>query len=422
MGPFFAARPPRSGCRPGWRSGCGWALLLSASRSSASCGSPARWASAAPWPGSLAGLAFALSPRLLTVLGADLGRGRCRCASRPGCSCRWCRPRADGDRATRGLRSAVAVLCMGGVNAAATAGGPAAARGALAAHPLPRAAPDARLMPLVDGRRGRARDRVVGGAAAAARPVQPAVPRLHRERDASRPGPTSLVETLRGTSHWLAYLAGRDGPALARRLDAGDQPGRDRRHGRRRGARARRAGVARHCRSAGAWRWPPAARRRPGDRRARRLVRRPVRRGPCGDLLDAAAGAAAQRAQVRRGAAAAARAGRRVPARAPAGRRPVGDRAHVVRRAGRRADRRGALVGVSTARCWPSPCRRRRRTASIPGYWRRRRGLARRTGTRARRCSLPASSVRRLLLGEHRATSRCRRWPAGPGRCATPCP
>ena len=155
----------------------------------------------------LAGLAFALSPRLLTTLGPI------SVESLPYCLAPWVLvPLIDGARSgsprRAAARSAVAVLCMGAVNAAAV----------LAA--LPPAA--LWLVMRARGPRGR---RLIGwwvGCVGLATVwwVVPLVllsryspPFLdYIETAAATTSHTSLIEALRGTSDWLAYLSSSRGP------------------------------------------------------------------------------------------------------------------------------------------------------------------------------------------------------------------
>ncbi len=156
-----------------------------------------------------AGLAFALSPRLLTGLGPT------SVEILPMCLAPWVlvplvAASKDGDERRAGLRSAAVVLCMGGVNAVATAA----------------ALPPAVLWLLTRSRGPRRRRLMtwwtVGVALATAWWVLPLL-LLGRyspdflsyiESANVTTGPTALVETLRGTSAWLAYVTGSYGPAL----------------------------------------------------------------------------------------------------------------------------------------------------------------------------------------------------------------
>lgn len=155
----------------------------------------------------LAGLAFALSPRLLSTLGPI------SVESLPYCLAPWVLvPLVDGSRggSTRraAARSAVAVLGIGAVNAAAVlAALPPAVLWLLTRERGPR-------------RRSLSRWWLLGLALATAWWVLPLLllrryspPFLdHIESAATTTSVTSLVEVLRGTSDWLAYLGGSHGP------------------------------------------------------------------------------------------------------------------------------------------------------------------------------------------------------------------
>jgi arabinofuranan 3-O-arabinosyltransferase len=156
-----------------------------------------------------AGLAFALSPRLLTGLGPT------SVEILPMCLAPWVlvplvAGSRDGDERRAALRSAAVVLCMGGVNAVATAA----------------ALPPAVLWLLTRSRGPRRRRLMawwmVGVALATAWWVLPLLllgrysPDFLSNIESANvtTGPTALVETLRGTSAWLAYVTSSYGPAL----------------------------------------------------------------------------------------------------------------------------------------------------------------------------------------------------------------
>ena len=155
----------------------------------------------------VAGVAFALSPRLVSTLGPI------SVESLPYCLAPWVVvPLIDGSRggSTRraAARSAVAVLCMGAVNAAAVLA----------------ALPPAALWLLTRKRGPRRRSLtlwwVAGVLLATGWWVLPLLlqsryspPFLdYIESAATTTSVTSLIETLRGTSDWVAYLAGSHGP------------------------------------------------------------------------------------------------------------------------------------------------------------------------------------------------------------------
>ena len=141
-------------------------------------GPPAR-RSASPTTQLLAGVAFAVSPRMMSTLGPVSAEAW------PMALAPWVVVPLVAATATGGLRrpamaSAFAVALMGGVNAALCLAAvvPAATYLAHAAA----------LSPGCSGwlawwiGLGRGGDTLVGGAAAPARPLQPALPRLHRDR------------------------------------------------------------------------------------------------------------------------------------------------------------------------------------------------------------------------------------------------
>ena len=126
----------------------------------------------------LTGLAYALSPRLLTTVGPDLHRGVALGARAVGAA-------GPDPRIAPGQRAPV----RGGSGARRRHGRRCERRRDLRGHPPrsgvaahPRAGPPAAHPDAVVARRDAGGLRLVAGAAAAARPVQPAVPRLHRDR------------------------------------------------------------------------------------------------------------------------------------------------------------------------------------------------------------------------------------------------
>ena len=148
----------------------------------------------------LAALAYVLSPRVLSVLGTI------SVEAWPAAVLPWILlPLVRGAGGQLSPRQAaawsgVAVLCLGGVNATASA----------AVLPLPllylltagrRPRPAAGLVG-PDHRAGRV---LVGAAVVAARPVRLRLPRRHREPKVTT-SVTGLVDTLRGGDHWLGYL------------------------------------------------------------------------------------------------------------------------------------------------------------------------------------------------------------------------
>ena len=409
---------------PGWVAQRLWmAHCCSASPSSASspwpggCGSArrARPAARRRWPtrwprGMLTGLGrrprsrccpMALAPWVLVPLVTGARRGSPRRAA---------------------ALSGLAVFCVGGVNAVATSAVLPLA-GAVAAHPARRAA-QATADGLV-GRLGGAGDRLVDRAAAAARPLQPAVPGLHRDRAGhDRAHRTAVQRCAARRSGWPTWPTARGplwpaGWALRARRAA------DRRHGRCSPALGL-VGLARSRHAGRGWLvLGLLAGLALVDHRPPRRGRRACSPARCTDLLDGAAGAAAQRAQVRPGApAAAGPRGRRTSAAfcsagsetaaprhpdARAGRGPGGHRAPSSSR---------SLATASPAIGGPAVAPRR---ASRPSPAT---GSRRRTGwpTPGPAGGAPAARVldRRPTSGAAPPTSRCSRWRTPPGRSAAP--
>ena len=183
-----------------------WALLLGLAFTGAEA-LARRLGIGTPATRLLAALAFALSPRLLTTLGPI------SVESLPYALAPWVLvPLVDGSRGgsprRAAARSGVAVLCMGAVNAAAVlAALPPAVLFLLTREPGPRKrrliawwsasvllAASWWLLPLV----------LLGRYSA---------PFLdHIESAATTTSVTSLVEVLRGTSDWVAYVVGGNGP------------------------------------------------------------------------------------------------------------------------------------------------------------------------------------------------------------------
>ena len=152
-------------------------------------------------------LAYALAPRMMSTLGPTSIEAL-PMALAPWVLIPLVRGAAWGSPRRAGLRSAVAVLCVGGVNAAATAA------------VLPLAA-----IFLLTRSRGPRRNRLMAwwGVGVGAATLWWVVPLLLLGRysppflnwiESARitTGQTSLVEVVRGTSDWLGYLAGTAGP------------------------------------------------------------------------------------------------------------------------------------------------------------------------------------------------------------------
>ena len=139
------------------------------------------------------------------------------------------------------------------------------------------------------------------------------------------------------------------------------------------------------------------------------------------EALDGVAGAAAQPAQVRRGAAhpAGARAGARDGGAAEAAAQPGVARRQP--RRGPRGARDGGAGAWSRWRCRGprTGSRRARASSAVPAYWYQRRRLPRRPRRRHRR---PRGARRRRSAstpGATPTTTCCRGWPRARGRCAT---
>ena len=156
----------------------------------------------------VAGLAYALSPRVVSTIGPI------SVEVLPFCLAPWVLvPLVAGGRSPRraAALSALAALCMGGVNAAATVGALVPAAVWLAVQLLARR---------------RREDVALLGCWAAATALATAwwtvplvllgrygAPFLPYSEPASvTTSVTSLFETVRGTSHWVPFLLGRDGP------------------------------------------------------------------------------------------------------------------------------------------------------------------------------------------------------------------
>ncbi len=200
-GPVLRCSATGAGCRPGWSSGCG-GRCCSSSRSSGWSGWPGGWASAPRRPGSSPALGLRAGP-------ADAHRARrrsrsrcCRWRWRPGCCVplvarRARRLAAPGGRCCPAL--AVALRRRG--QRRRDARGRCRCR-CCGCSPAGRARAGAGCWP--GGGGGRAGHGLVARPAAAARPLQPAVPRLHRDRRRSRPRHRRCSTSLRGTTHWVA--------------------------------------------------------------------------------------------------------------------------------------------------------------------------------------------------------------------------
>ena len=296
---------------------------------------PAHCGSGTPWAQVVAGFAYVLTPRLTTLLGAisvevwpmalapwvllPLVTGLAAGLDPPGGRAQRA---GRGDLRRRQRRRRV---------------GRAPARRGLDPDPR-RRSPEVAAAGVVDAVHG-ARHLLVVGSAAAAGPLQPAVPRLHRERHdhdaAHRPRPDAarhlrLGRLLRG--HRLPGRAAAGHHAVPRR--------RRRRRGRTRARRHRGPGQPAPA-VPDAW---AAGRRRPGRVRLRRGPGRILRRRPAAGP-GRGAGSLPQPAQVRRGAAPAARPRDGTPARVPAD--PVLGRARASHRA---AHPGGQRVGAGRSR------------------------------------------------------------------------
>ena len=153
--------------------------------------------------------------------------------------------------------------------------------------------------------------------------------------------------------------------------------------------------------------------------------------GACGPARRRAR-AAAQRAQVRPGAAPAAGARPGLRPRPGARRPPRGRRPPATRRRPRgpgrtpRASNRAALVGMALVVSSRPPCppslggsSRPAAASACRGYWAQAAALARRALRQRRRPAGARARRSPTTSGEHRATSPCSGWPARAGRCAT---
>ncbi len=155
----------------------------------------------------VAGLAYALAPRMVTVLGAASVEAL-PMALAPWVLVPLVRGSLGGSPRVAAMRSGVAVLLAGGVNAVATA----------AVLPLP-------VLYLVTLRRGRRRTALAGWWTLAVllavgwwlvpllllgRYSPPFLGFIESARVTTLP--TNLADTLRGTDHWLGFLADTDGP------------------------------------------------------------------------------------------------------------------------------------------------------------------------------------------------------------------
>ena len=227
--------------------------------------------------------------------------------------------------------------------------------------------------------------------------------------------PTDLARTLVGESDWVAYFAGIDFQAGQQLVVDAVPHARRRRGGRARAGRHRAARqpapTLPHPR--------PAHRPGPGRLRVRRRPGRLLRRRP-GRGARRRAGAAAQPAQVRRGAAhpAGARARARDGGAAEAAAQPGVARRHPRRdprgagHGGARAGRPGAALGTGPDRA--AAGRRRGAGVLVP----RRELPGRHTTTaRSRSRSRPRRSV--STPGATPTTTCCRGWPRARGRSAT---
>ena len=145
-------------------------------------------------------LAYALAPRMLTEIG-PVSAEMLPAALLPWALLPLVRPGPASPRRAAAL-SGLAVLCMGGVNAAIVVMVLVLPGLWLLTRPVTR-----RHVALVAWwlRRGRRLRAVVAAAAVAARPVQPAVPHLHRV-GRQHDGLVSLFQAARGTNQWVAYV------------------------------------------------------------------------------------------------------------------------------------------------------------------------------------------------------------------------
>ncbi len=212
MGPFFALGHVARTCPDGWSSGCGW-----------------RWSWSVAFVGTRQGGQGARRPVRPGLPDRRASPSRCRrgCSprsarsrSRPGrarwrrgCCCRSSTARRAARRAGRRRCPALAVAMVGGVNAAATfAVLPLGVIWLLTRTPGPRRRALMLWWPVFT----LLGDAVVAGAAVRDGRLQPAVPRLHRDRSVTT-FPTTLFDVLRGTSNWVPYvdaeLARRQRPA-----------------------------------------------------------------------------------------------------------------------------------------------------------------------------------------------------------------
>ena len=338
------------------------------------------------------------SPRSSAAPRSRSGRWRWR----RGCCCHSCIGSERGSVRRYAALSALVVATCGGVNAVAVAA--VLPLGVIfLRHPGRRAAPVA-AAGLVDAVHD-AGHRVVVDPAAAARPLQRAVPRLHRERhDHHRPdrhGPdpgrgVQLGRLLRGHR-----LPGRPAAGVHALPDARRGRGGRPRADRHRPARQPAPTLPRPL---------GAHRAGPGRLRVRRRPGRLLRRGPCRSARRRAR-AAAQPAQVRRGAAhpAGAGAGARMAVLPKAVRTPESPGAS---RAAVLAVRAMAVLAlVALALPWAQDrIAPRQGVDAVPAYWHKVADYLAADRRRHRRARGPAVVVRRLQLGQHP-----RRRPAGPG-------